>query len=87
MIFAKVGYNRRMSFFKKLFGRSEERPSLTEGSISRNVLALALPGVGAMVFQTSFSLIDLFWVGKLGKNAIAAVSISAFIIWMLAMEK
>ncbi len=31
----------------------------------------------SMIFQTLYVLVDLFWVGRLGTDAIAAVGISA----------
>ena len=47
---------------------------LTQGSIPRQVLALALPIAVGMVFQTLYYLIDLYFVGALGDAAIAGVS-------------
>ncbi|MFQ5646942.1 MAG: MATE family efflux transporter, partial [bacterium] len=36
-----------------------------------------------MVMQSSFQLIDMFWVGKLGAEAIAAVSMSGIILMVM----
>lgn len=47
---------------------------LTEGSIPRHILRLALPLALGMVFQTLYYLVDLFFVSRLGDVAIAGVS-------------
>ena len=52
------------------------RLDLTEGSILKGLIALALPIIGANLLQTGYQLVDAFWVGKLGANAVAAVSVS-----------
>jgi Na+-driven multidrug efflux pump len=57
---------------------AETRPTfagkLTQGSIPRQVLAMAAPIAIGMVFQTLYYLVDLYFVGQLGDSAIAGVS-------------
>jgi putative MATE family efflux protein len=49
---------------------------MTEGSVTRHLLQLsAFIGV-SMLIQTLYLLADLYWVGSLGKEAIAAVGLS-----------
>jgi Na+-driven multidrug efflux pump len=48
---------------------------LTQGSITRHLLKLAGFMIFTMIFQTLYLLADLYWVGRLGKEAIAAVSV------------
>ncbi len=49
---------------------------LTEGSVTKHLLHMsAFMGV-SMVVQTLYLLADLFWVGRLGKEAIAAVGVA-----------
>ena len=50
--------------------------SLTEGPILKALITIAVPIIGANLLQTSYQLVDAFWVGRLGANAVAAVSIS-----------
>jgi len=49
---------------------------LTTGSISSHLLKTTSFMLVTMVFQTLYFLIDLYWVGHLGKEAVAAVSIA-----------
>src|SRR5947199_7975047 len=49
---------------------------MTEGSVTRHLLQMsAFIGV-SMLIQTLYLLADLYWVGSLGKEAIAAVGLS-----------
>ena len=52
-------------------------------SILRQLIALSWPIVLAFMMQTSYNLIDLFWVGKLGATAIAAVSLAGNIFYVI----
>ena len=49
---------------------------LTTGSLSRHLLKTTGFMLVTMVFQTLYFLIDLYWVGRLGKEAVAGVGIA-----------
>src|SRR5204862_3200571 len=49
---------------------------LTTGSLSRHLLKTTGFMLVTMVFQTLYFLVDLYWVGSLGKEAVAAVGIA-----------
>lgn len=49
---------------------------LTTGSITRHLLKTTSFMLVTMVFQTLYVLIDLYWVGRLGKEAVAAVGVA-----------
>lgn len=49
---------------------------LTTGSLTRHLLKTTSFMLVTMVFQTLYFLIDLYWVGRLGKEAVAGVAIA-----------
>ncbi|HXU13088.1 MAG TPA: MATE family efflux transporter [Candidatus Binatia bacterium] len=49
---------------------------LTQGSVTRHLLGLSAFMAVSMIFQTLYYLADLYFVGRLGKEAIAAVGLS-----------
>ncbi len=60
-----------------------QNKDLTRGPISLKIASLALPLMVIAVLQTTQSLIDMFWVGRLGASSIAAVAMSGMIIMVL----
>lgn len=57
--------------------------NLTEGSILKSIIALSLPIIIGNLLQTLYNLTDMFWVGRLGAEAIAAVSLSFPVIFFI----
>lgn len=55
----------------------------TKGPITASLLRLAIPIIAANIFHTVYQLTDTFWVGQLGKQAVAAVSLSFPILFLL----
>src|SRR5216110_2338739 len=49
---------------------------LTTGSVTRHLLHMSAFLAASMVVQTLYLLADLYWVGRLGKEAIAAVGLA-----------
>jgi putative MATE family efflux protein len=47
-----------------------------EGPIGKALFTLAVPIMLGQILQTGYNLTDAFWVGRLGASAVAAVSIS-----------
>lgn len=54
----------------------EPMQDLTTGSLTRHLLKTTGFMLVTMVFQTLYFLIDLYWVGRLGKEAVAGVGIA-----------
>jgi len=57
--------------------------NLTEGSILKSLIILSVPIISVNLLQTAYQLTDTFWVGRLGTDAVAAVSISFPIIFLI----
>ena len=56
---------------------------LTQGSIVRHLLKTTSFMLVTMLFQTLYFLIDLYWVGRLGKEAIAGVAIAGNLMFIV----
>ena len=56
---------------------------LLQGPILRSLLTLAIPIVAANILQSAYQLIDAFWVGRLGGAAVAAVSLSFPVMFLM----
>ncbi len=59
------------------------RKDLTTGSIRKHILLLSAPLLVAMLMHNLFVLVDTFFVGKLGSEAIAAVAASFPIFFII----
>jgi len=55
---------------------------LTQGSISKALIKLALPIMGTSFLQTAYTITDMFWIGKVGTEAAAAVGTGGFFTWL-----
>ena len=64
-----------------------QRPSLTEGSISRGLFKFALPILFANILQSLNGSINSIWVGRyLGEAALTATSTANMIMFLLVIE-
>lgn len=58
-----------------------EKGKLTEGNIFKALTKLALPIMATSFGQMAYNITDMFWIGKLGSNAVAAVGTAGFFTW------
>lgn len=73
------------NFFNKLFAiiRSSlggGHHDFTQGSIPRAVVLLAVPMILELSLESVFAVVDMFFVSKLGENAIATVGLTESVI-------
>lgn len=57
---------------------------LTTGPITSAIWVLAVPMILGSIVRTTWTLVDMFWVGKLGAPALAAVGMSAQVMFVLS---
>ncbi|MDK2897694.1 MAG: hypothetical protein PWP04_1814 [Candidatus Atribacteria bacterium] len=62
---------------------SKIRRQLIEGNIWSSIFYLALPMTLTLFLQDAFNLIDMYFVGKLGPDALASVSMAGIIVGLI----
>ncbi len=60
-----------------------EQQDFTQGSIPRAVFLLAIPMMLELSLESVFAVVDMFFVGKLGENAIATVGLTESVITLV----
>ncbi len=59
------------------------REDYTSGSLSRAITLLAIPMMLELLMESTFGLVDIYFVGKLGSDAVATVGLSASVLVIL----
>lgn len=59
----------------------KKRIDLLSGNIAGSLAKLALPLMGISFIQMAYNLTDIFWIGKLGAGAVAAVGTGGLFVW------
>jgi putative MATE family efflux protein len=63
---------------------ASDRSPLLSGSLVKALASLCIPMLLSGALQEVQCLIDLFWVGRLGPHAVAAVAMSGIVIFLLS---
>ena len=58
------------------------RGDLTRGKIFSALLRLAIPLAGGSVMQMAYNLLDMFWLGRVSGEAVAATGAAGLFIWL-----
>ena len=61
---------------------TKRKYDLTEGSILGKLLLVSLPIIGTQVIQMTYNLTDMFWLGRLNSEAVAASGSVGMYLWM-----
>jgi len=83
-----IGYNHAVSADERRSGSSDRHiQDMTTGSIPRHLIAFALPMLAGSLLQTTYIVVNAFWVGRyLKESALAAVTVSTpILILMIAV--
>ncbi len=55
---------------------------LTEGSILKVLIKLALPIMASSFLATAYSITDMAWIGTIGSKAVAGVGVGGMYVWL-----
>jgi putative MATE family efflux protein len=78
----------KKSFIKALFrdvfeAVSGSEQDFTQGRLSRSILLLSIPAVLEMIMESVFVIADIFFVSKLGADAVATVGITESMVTII----
>jgi putative MATE family efflux protein len=73
-----INFSNLLSIFRQSL--KSEHQDFTQGSIPKAVILLSIPMILELALESVFALVDMFFVGKLGPNAIATVGLTESVV-------
>jgi putative MATE family efflux protein len=73
--------SRAISFIKSAL--AGEQKEYTSGSINRAILMLSIPMIAEMVMESLFAIVDVFFVSRVGVNAVATVALTESVLMII----
>lgn len=61
---------------------NEKQYDLTQGKILNKLLFVAVPVMGTQLLQMAYNLTDMFWLGRVGSDAVAASGTAGMYLWL-----
>lgn len=55
---------------------------LTKGGIFQKILLISLPIMGTQLVQMAYNLTDIYWLGKVGSDMVAAAGTAGMYLWL-----
>lgn len=77
----KLNWRRLVNIIRESLNGQEQ--DYTTGSIRKAVFLLAIPMILELSLESVFAVVDMFFVGKLGQNAIATVGLTESVITLV----
>ena len=72
------------SFWQTLYAALKgEEIDYTQGSINKAILLLAIPMILEMSMEALFAVVDAYWAGKIGTDAVAAIGLTESVITLV----
>lgn len=78
---SNLTFSKAVSIIKQSLNGEEQ--DYTQGSIPKAVILLAIPMILELSLESVFALVDMFFVSKLGENAIATVGLTESVITII----
>jgi putative MATE family efflux protein len=81
--FSRAGARIKSIYVSTMQALSGEHQDYTTGSIRRAVLLLSIPMILEMCMESVFAVVDIFFVGRIGREAVATVGLTESVLTLI----